>query len=98
MPADWFRHFALPGWFGLPIAGAFVFARIVGRVRALHRLQRIDLIHAHDGNGVLLGCLATRFPKTTLQFDAANLKFTNSKEANAFVHKKYRKGWEVEGL
>lgn len=47
---------------------------------------------------VLLGCLATRFPKTTLQFDSANLKFTNNKEANAFVHKKYRKGWEVEGL
>lgn len=47
---------------------------------------------------VLLGCLATRFPKTTLEFDSANLKFTNVKEATAFVHKKYRKGWEVEGL
>ena len=46
-PADWLRHFALPGGFGLPVAGAFVFARIVGRVRALHRLERIDLIHAH---------------------------------------------------
>jgi teichuronic acid biosynthesis glycosyltransferase TuaC len=47
VPADWLRHFALPGGVGLPIAGAFVFARIVGRVQALHRLQRIDLIHAH---------------------------------------------------
>jgi len=45
--ADWFRHFAFPGAFGVPIAGAFVFARIVARVRALHRLQPIDLIHAH---------------------------------------------------
>ena len=45
--ADWLRHFALPGPFGVPSAGAFVFARIVGRVRALHRLQAIDLIHAH---------------------------------------------------
>ena len=42
--ADWLRYFALPG---VPSAGAFIFARIVGRVRALHRLQRIDLIHAH---------------------------------------------------
>ena len=45
--ADWLRHFALPGAFGIPIAGAFVFARIVGRVRALHGLEPIDLIHAH---------------------------------------------------
>jgi teichuronic acid biosynthesis glycosyltransferase TuaC len=47
IPAEWFRHFALPGGGGLPTAGAFVFARIVGKVRALHHLQPIDLIHAH---------------------------------------------------
>lgn len=46
-PAQWFRYFALPGGFGLPTAGAFVFARIVGRLRELHSSQRIDLIHAH---------------------------------------------------
>ncbi len=45
--ADWLRHFALPGAFGIPVAGVFVFARIVGRVRALHGLEPIDLIHAH---------------------------------------------------
>ncbi len=47
---------------------------------------------------VLLGCLATRFPKTTLEFDSENLKVTNVDKANAFVRKTYRKGWEVEGL
>jgi predicted dehydrogenase len=47
---------------------------------------------------VLLGCLATRVPKTTLEWDAAKLTVTNSKEANGFVRRKYRKGWEVEGL
>jgi len=26
------------------------------------------------------------------------LKFTNVKEANKFVQRKYRKGWEVKGL
>jgi len=45
--AHWLRHFTLPGGFGVPLGGAFVFARIVGRVRALHREERIDLIHAH---------------------------------------------------
>jgi predicted dehydrogenase len=47
---------------------------------------------------VLLGCLATRFPKTTLEWDAENLKVPNSKDATALVRRRYRKGWEVEGL
>jgi predicted dehydrogenase len=47
---------------------------------------------------VLLGCLATRFPKTRLAWDAAKLKVTNEEKANALVRKTYRKGWEVEGL
>ena len=46
--ADWLRHFALPGAFGIPISGVFVFARVVGRVRALHGSEPIDLIHAHS--------------------------------------------------
>jgi glycosyltransferase involved in cell wall biosynthesis len=37
----------LPGGIGLSSAGAFLYARIVGRVRELNRTQRIDLIHAH---------------------------------------------------
>jgi predicted dehydrogenase len=47
---------------------------------------------------VLLGCLATRFPRTTLEWDAEKLAVTNVQEANPFVRRKYRKGWEVEGL
>jgi hypothetical protein len=47
---------------------------------------------------VLLGCLATRFPQTTLEWDAAKLEVTNVAEANRFVRRRYRKGWEVEGL
>lgn len=47
---------------------------------------------------VLLGCLATRFPKTDLKWDAKALKVTNVAEANQFVRRVPRKGWEVEGL
>ncbi|HET6575464.1 MAG TPA: Gfo/Idh/MocA family oxidoreductase [Fimbriiglobus sp.] len=47
---------------------------------------------------VLLGCLATRFPKTKLEWDAANLKVTNVAEANEVVRRKYREGWEEAGL
>jgi teichuronic acid biosynthesis glycosyltransferase TuaC len=47
IPAHWVRYVALPGGFGLPSAGAFLFARIIGKLRDLHRAQPIDLIHAH---------------------------------------------------
>ncbi|MCI0462076.1 MAG: Gfo/Idh/MocA family oxidoreductase [Gemmataceae bacterium] len=47
---------------------------------------------------VLLGCLSTRFAKQTLEWDAAKLQVTNVKEANQYVRRRYRKGWEVNGL
>lgn len=47
---------------------------------------------------VLLGGLATRFPKTTLEWDSARLQFRNSPEATALLRRRYRKGWEVAGL
>jgi glycosyltransferase involved in cell wall biosynthesis len=47
VPSRWLRYFSLPGGFGLSTAGAFLFARIVGRVRELKRSGQIDLIHAH---------------------------------------------------
>jgi predicted dehydrogenase len=47
---------------------------------------------------VLLGCLATRFPKERLDWDAASVKVKNVEKANEFVRRRFRKGWEVEGL
>ena len=47
---------------------------------------------------VLLGCLATRFPKTDLKWDTKTLSVTNVAAANAFVRRTPRKGWEVGGL
>lgn len=44
---QWLRYFSLPGGFGLPTAGAFLFARVVGQIRDLQRSRRVDLIHAH---------------------------------------------------
>ena len=47
---------------------------------------------------VLLGCLATRFPQQSLEWNAAGLKVTNVEAANQHVRRRYRKGWEEEGL
>lgn len=47
---------------------------------------------------VLLGSVAVRFPNTTLEWNAAKLKFNNEAEANKFLRRQYRSGWEVKGL
>jgi len=47
---------------------------------------------------VLLGTVALRCGDQTLQWDAANMKVTNLPEANQYVRRSYRKGWEVPGL
>jgi predicted dehydrogenase len=46
---------------------------------------------------VLLGGVASRFPKTTLKWNTAALKFDLA-EANKFVRREYRRGWQVKGL
>ncbi len=47
---------------------------------------------------VLLGGVATHFPQTTLKWDAAALKFTGNSDADRYVRRSYRAGWEVKGL
>ena len=44
---------------------------------------------------VLLGCVAVRFPQTTLKWNSDRLRFDNLDEANQFVRRSYRPGWAV---
>jgi teichuronic acid biosynthesis glycosyltransferase TuaC len=39
-------YFSLPGDVGLPTAGAFLFARIIGKIRELNCREKIGLLHA----------------------------------------------------
>lgn len=72
-----------------------------------------DFVEAALGNGVcgsnfdyagplaeavLLANIADRFPGQTLEWDAENLQFTNHRQANTYVRRKYRRGWRVKGL
>lgn len=43
----------------------------------------------------LLGAIAVRFPGQTLHWNNKAAKFTNHKEANAYVNPPYRKGWKL---
>jgi hypothetical protein len=93
LPADNFRDFKMPQI--EPINHYFQFVDTV--------LGKAKTSTSFDYSGplteaVLLGPLATRFPNTTLEWNSAKLKFTNSPEATAHVRRQYREGWKVKGL
>jgi predicted dehydrogenase len=93
LPAEKFRGYKMSGPRGGDHYGQFV--------EACRGNGKTSAPFAYSGpltESVLLGCLATRFPRTTLEWDAAGLKVTNVAEANQFVRRRHRKGWEVEGL
>jgi predicted dehydrogenase len=46
---------------------------------------------------VLMGNLAVRFPGRELAWDGEAMQVTNDEDANAYVRREYRKGWEIEG-
>lgn len=47
---------------------------------------------------VLLGTIAVRFPGEKLAWDADGMRFPAFEEANQYVKRSYRAGWETEGL
>lgn len=47
---------------------------------------------------VLLANVANRFPGKNLEWNADKLKFTNSRDANKYLRRRYRRGWRVRGL
>jgi ATP/maltotriose-dependent transcriptional regulator MalT len=44
---------------------------------------------------VLLGVLAIRLKDQLLEWDSANLRFTNNEKANALLRIPYRDGWSL---
>lgn len=44
---------------------------------------------------VVMGTISLRYPFQKLLWDGPGMKFTNHKEANRYVTKHYRKGWEL---
>ncbi|MEI7774909.1 MAG: Gfo/Idh/MocA family oxidoreductase [Verrucomicrobiota bacterium] len=45
---------------------------------------------------VLLGNVATRIPGVTLEWDAAAMRLPGHPEAERFLRRKYREGWEIQ--
>lgn len=43
----------------------------------------------------LLGVIATRFDRETLEWDAVNMKYTNRERANEYLQSEYQNGWTL---
>lgn len=93
LPAAQFKDYPVPQVGGNDHWGQYVDACLGQGSTAAHFGYSGPLTEA-----VLLGSVATRFPRTTLQWDAARLAFTNWDEANRYVRRPYRQGWDVKGL
>ena len=93
LPAEQFKDFPIPKL--EPLNDYFQFVDAV--------LGKLKATTAFDYSGpltesVLLGPVASFFPKTTLEWNAAKLSFRNSKEAARRVRRTYRSGWKVKDL
>ncbi|MCE9562288.1 MAG: Gfo/Idh/MocA family oxidoreductase [Planctomycetes bacterium] len=93
LPADKFTDFKVP-----EVKGDNHYLQFVEAVRGNDKTSAPFSYAGPLTEMVLMGCLATRFPKTDLKWDTKGLKFTNNDDANKFVRKTYRKGFEAEGL
>lgn len=47
---------------------------------------------------ILLGNIATRYRGQQLDWDGENMKFTNNEDANRWLTRDYREGWELKKL
>lgn len=69
-------------------------------VKACQGKDKTTADFAYSGpltEAILLGGIASRFPQTTLSWNAKKMKFDLA-EANHFVRREYRKQWSVKGL
>ena len=93
LPAEKFKDVKVP-----KVGGVDHYRQFVEAVRGNDKTSAPFEYAGPLTESVLLGCLATRYPKSLLEWDAAKMEVTNLKEANQHVRREYRKGWEVEGL
>ncbi len=93
LPEAKFKDFARP-----KLAPVDHWAQFIDAVRGEGRTSAGFDYSGPLTEAILLGGIASRFPETTLEWDAGALRFRNHPEADRLVRRTYRKGWEVPGL
>lgn len=93
LPHDKFKDHRIPNFSERNHYHHFVDACLGGENTGSHFAQTGPMTEA-----ILLGTVAARVPDVLLEWDAANLKITNSTEANQLISRNYREGWNVAGF
>jgi predicted dehydrogenase len=88
-PAAQFKDYKLP-----KVAGVNHWAQFVNACRGDGKTSANFDYAGPLTEAILLGGIATRFPQATLDWSAWRMKFKQS-EANPFLRRKYRQGWEM---
>jgi len=73
------------------------YAQFVSACRGEGQTTRGFAYSGPPTESILLGGIASRFPQTTLKWNAKKMKF-NLPEAKHFLRREYRKGWSIKGL
>ncbi|WAC14865.1 Gfo/Idh/MocA family protein [Dyadobacter pollutisoli] len=92
LPESKFAKTALPKFESRNHYHHFVDACLGGEKTESHFAQSGPMTEA-----ILLGTVALRAPNELLEWDAKKLKFPNHPEANKYLRRTYRKGWEIKG-
>lgn len=93
LPQDKFINYDMPTFGKRNHYHHFVDACLGGEKTESHFAQSGPMTEA-----ILLGTVAIREPDTFLDWDAKNLQFTNNEDANKYLGRIYRKGWEMAGF
>jgi len=93
LPREKFRSVKRPKLPGRNHYHHFVDACLGGEMTESHFVQTGPMTET-----VLLGTVAIRVPGKVLEWDAARMRIPNAPEAERYLRRTYRKGWEVPGL
>jgi predicted dehydrogenase len=91
-PREKFKDFKLPH-----LPGLKHWAQFINACRGEDQTTASFAFAGPLAETILLGCVASFFPQTTLQWHSRKLKFDLA-EANHHLRRGYRQGWEVKGL
>jgi hypothetical protein len=92
LPESKFANTPLPAFESRNHYHHFVDACLGGEKTESHFAQSGPMTEA-----ILLGTVALRAPNELLEWDAKKLKFPNHPEANKYLKRTYRKGWQIKG-
>jgi len=93
LPAQEYQGFTMP-----QVTGANHYHQFINAVQGNGQTSAAFSYSGPLTESVLLGGVATHFPKRTLEWDSAKLTFRKTPEADRLIRRTYRKGWEVPGL